>query len=177
MLSRTISTHTPHTGCDHPFQGRRIYTGVHFNSHTPHGVRQRPNILSHGRKTFQLTHPTRGATLNKCVSAVEPNISTHTPHTGCDLIASLMSQQQEAFQLTHPTRGATPVQNAMQISLQISTHTPHTGCDQQVQAMNNKEFEFQLTHPTRGATQTEKDRYTKRQFQLTHPTRGATEYP
>ena len=101
-----ISTHTPHTGCD-ALGGNSDLTIVDFNSHTPHGVRPLPILSSLITVIFQLTHPTRGATRNRNYYAdsskfqlTHPTrgatsqgrrsltcliISTHTPHTGCDL--------------------------------------------------------------------------------------------
>ena len=79
---------------------------LHFNSHTPHGVRLIRIKQSAADGQFQLTHPTRGATsLGRiCLNGYE-------------------------FQLTHPTRGATKHVAGYNINPNISTHTPHTGCD------------------------------------------------
>ena len=102
-----ISTHTPHTGCDSRVEAISGATGD-FNSHTPHGVRlesatdeQRNNLdfnshtphgvrLVYGRNTFH-----------------QRQISTHTPHTGCDRDGAFHCLTLDGFQLTHPTRGAT----------------------------------------------------------------------
>ena len=122
-----ISTHTPHTGCDAVRVSIKLRRG-NFNSHTPHGVRpkcapvlqQAANFNSHTPHgvrlnhstndlivgSFQLTHPTRGATDRFLSEKSYFYISTHTPHTGCDLLFS-----------------------ANNIPRIISTHTPHTGCD------------------------------------------------
>ena len=78
-------------------------------------------------------------------------ISTHTPHTGCDVTGNTFPVKEELFQLTHPTRGAT---EEMQEFIE--------------------DYEFQLTHPTRGATRCFLQSQELNQFQLTHPTRGAT---
>ena len=103
---------------------------TNFNSHTPHGVRL-----------------TREVMYNKY-----RNISTHTPHTGCDKTLNLEVISLMEFQLTHPTRGAT---------------YPHVEVN-----INDK---FQLTHPTRGATVLLRWIVSSIiEFQLTHPTRGAT---
>ena len=76
----------------HPTRGataRSLVTAqfrVHFNSHTPHGVRQPSKETFKARLSeFQLTHPTRGATY-----------------------ASSAAFATSTFQLTHPTWGATP---------------------------------------------------------------------
>ena len=79
-----ISTHTPHTGCD----GRAINKNlldIFISTHTPHTGCDlgffAPGVHNQG---FQLTHPTRGATLLKKHRKYFDKISTHTPHTGCD---------------------------------------------------------------------------------------------
>ena len=78
-----FNSHTPHgvrlLFWDFP---KRL---IHFNSHTPHGVRR---FDTYGVHVFA-------------------GISTHTPHTGCDIAAVSAAQLAIVFQLTHPTRGAT----------------------------------------------------------------------
>ena len=124
----SISTHTPHTGCDLT----RYKTGStvwNFNSHTPHGVRPVRLSCIVSAVLFQLTHPTRGATNLLFTAFFGKCISTHTPHTGCDLLFVLVM-----------------------LILSISTHTPHTGCDPFSGHLRACHIRFQLTHPTRGAT-------------------------
>ncbi len=79
-----------------------------FNSHTPHGVR--PEAI------------------RQCIDYYM--ISTHTPHTGCDIDRLSAGYCSEEFQLTHPTRGATHICQLYTNFVKISTHTPHTGCDE-----------------------------------------------
>ena len=102
-----ISTHTPHAGCDPPFLAS-AHASLNFNSHTPCGVRPHVSFETTSDFTFQLTHPMRGATFRceKCGEiATDFNshtpcgvrllqliqyqqsieISTHTPHAGCDV--------------------------------------------------------------------------------------------
>ena len=89
--------------------GKMLLDGLrNFNSHTPHGVR-----LSDIKNKLVLV-----------------KISTHTPHTGCDLIICLFAK----------------------CNVIISTHTPHTGCDSVLLLKWSRSILFQLTHPTRGAT-------------------------
>ena len=78
-----ISTHTPHTGCDDN-PAAETETKQDFNSHTPHGVRHSIRVRLSEFHTFQLTHPTRGATYPRQIPINPIAISTHTPHTGCD---------------------------------------------------------------------------------------------
>ena len=123
----------------------------YFNSHTPCGVRRRFLIaparsrrfqLTHPMRgatqyeakqekplLFQLTHPMRGATYTLCQSLLSSEISTHTPHAGCDPAV----HQPDCFR-------------------HISTHTPHAGCDRMKKASAFEQKVFQLTHPMRGAT-------------------------
>ena len=103
-----------------------------------------------------------------------PEISTHTPHTGCDVILFKADLHCLQFQLTHPTRGATQNTISSSSSSVISTHTPHTGCDMKSAETSIKSLLFQLTHPTRGATLHDETPLCVCLFQLTHPTRGAT---
>ena len=127
-LFLTISTHTPHVGCDYV---------AGFLTNKPGG--------------FQLTHPMWGATrLSKPpidtigISTHTPHvgcdlmlrqfwkhyqISTHTPHVGCDDTGRWNNRRMAGFQLTHPMWGATNSKFLLFPILKISTHTPHVGCD------------------------------------------------
>ena len=80
-------------------------------------------------KSFQFTHPGRGATSTTNSSGIECSVSIHAPREGCDEIAVLPSKSSRLFQFTHPGRGATT--------------TNIGGCRQGM---------FQFTHPGRGAT-------------------------
>ena len=123
-----ISTHTPHTGCDknfsilnhlssifqltHPTRGAtpRALTwrqALNFNSHTPHGVRlttMHRYLRQEAHFNSHTPHGVRLLNVNEVRRKV--GISTHTPHTGCDLRNS-RCMTMLTFQLTHPTRGAT----------------------------------------------------------------------
>ena len=123
-----FNSHTPH-GVRLESATDEQRNNLDFNSHTPHGVR-----LVYGRNTFH-----------------QRQISTHTPHTGCDRDGAFHCLTLDGFQLTHPTRGATrcyrspegngrfqlthPTRGATRLHFGnrsltfISTHTPHTGCD------------------------------------------------
>ena len=146
-----ISTHTPHTGCDDE-QDSPQQRFKDFNSHTPHGVRHLLGVCCLLFQRFQLTHPTRGATIcNVYPAAPVVCISTHTPHTGCDPIVVTFAGvivisthtphtgcdgRMIKFALEHIISTHTPHTGCDPISLwkwnlitRISTHTPHTGCD------------------------------------------------
>ncbi len=125
-----ISTHTPLAGCD---LKRRNRNKKPFR--------------------FQLTHPSRGATV-MCGRGFAPRI----------------------FQLTHPSRGATYIIFLIVSFKIISTHTPLAGCDVPRRQHIQERLQFQLTHPSRGATVAPLARSEADSFQLTHPSRGATGY-
>ena len=83
FLPLFISTHTPHVGCDKQILPLTVVI-MDFNSHTPCGVRRYDLLEDYSLIEFQLTHPMWGATEEKIVEVPVPNISTHTPHVGCD---------------------------------------------------------------------------------------------
>ena len=122
--SRKISTHTPHTGCD---------TAVFVSATLP--------------RIFQLTHPTRGATLEYVDQRTRTIISTHTPHTGCDLQKIDYVLRSLKFQLTHPTRGATGyfIGHSIEFS-NFNSHTPH-GVRQRVYGRYHQGTDFNSHTP------------------------------
>ena len=106
-VTRSISTHTPHTECD---EFQRIVHSLHldFNSHTPHGVRQKKLAeLESVQKISTHTPHTECDIKNPRPVLAAPNISTHTPHTECDCSPNSKKDLYTRFQLTHPTRSAT----------------------------------------------------------------------
>ena len=192
-----ISIHAPLTGCDSP-PGKQKRRNPHFNPRTPRGVRHVrlyniPHITHFNPRTprgvrppsacqcwrsrsFQSTHPSRGATVNGLFSGRIKFISIHAPLAGCDdnsrtahclpprhfnprTPRGVRLREQNflrflvSFQSTHPSRGAT---------LNAMGSVPNRSA-------------FQSTHPLRGATL---DSLQTLQgwtgFQSTHPLRGAT---
>ncbi len=101
---------------------------------------------------FQLTHPSRGATLVRVNNRKSNFISTHTPLAGCDKFHVVPLCLSLLFQLTHPSRGATAL-SSVNISnpSNFNSHTPR-GVRLSNQRVANSRQEFQLTHPSRGAT-------------------------
>ena len=73
-----------------------------------------------------------GATYQVISLVCEWQISTHTPHVGCDVTLLDLEGIKVRFQLTHPMWGATKEQRKEVIAGFISTHTPHVGCDRLV---------------------------------------------
>ena len=81
----SISTHTPHVGCDQ----KRQYTAnenVNFNSHTPCGVRLHEIIYSGTYLNISTHTPHVGCDLSFWQLPNHTPISTHTPHVGCDIL-------------------------------------------------------------------------------------------
>ena len=145
---------------------------------------------------FQLTHPTRGATVNIYpLSSLSVYFNSHTPH-GVRQFFICPGCTGSKFQLTHPTRGATAIMISGGSKVIISTHTPHTGCDDDIGyvcvyvnisthtphtgcdetenpfGINARHFNSHTPHGVR-LTLIVKSPFTEK-FQLTHPTRGAT---
>ena len=110
-----------------------------FNSRTPGGVRQTGLSSLLEIRTFQFTHPGRGATSWPFYDGDGVHVSIHAPREGCDPAVPIASPNASKFQFTHPGRGAT--------SWDITGWRPRSW--------------FQFTHPGRGATATG-DAYTTR---------------
>ena len=102
---RVISIHAPLAGCD--------------NTRLP--VRARP-------RSFQSTHPLRGATGGWGQHPHPPIISIHAPLAGCD-VDKLKEYAKVQFQSTHPLRGATFATLTLDSGGFISIHAPLAGCD------------------------------------------------
>ena len=171
---REVSIHAPREGCDLTI-AFTPYSFLSFNSRTPGGVRQRRSALRSccqggfnsrtpggvrlemlslldTTRTFQFTHPGRGATTtaqrivlsHRCFNSRTPGgvrhcpprrrsrsylVSIHAPREGCDLTILLM----------------------MSDTL-VSIHAPREGCDSAVPPRSGQKRKFQFTHPGRGAT-------------------------
>ena len=101
----TISIHAPLAGCD--VRGyQQALPHDDFNPRTPCGVRPSTAKLSGFRRTFQSTHPLRGATKSRIMSRLKVQISIHAPLAGCD-------------------RATTRLPSWVSISI----HAPLAGCD------------------------------------------------
>ena len=72
----------------------------------------------------------RGATWHFIEHEPEDDISTHTPHAGCDPTLPCRRKRSGHFN-SHTPCGVRPsLAQPTQDTPQISTHTPHAGCDQ-----------------------------------------------
>ena len=154
-LFDTISTHTPHTECDSTYKivFDEFQQSPDFNSHTPHGVRRPLRTLNRLQGRFQLTHPTRSATGNtRLFSRPHHYFNSHTPHgVRQKKLAELESVQKIS---THTPHTECDIKNPRPVlaAPNISTHTPHTECDCSPNSKKDLYTRFQLTHPTRSAT-------------------------
>ena len=110
-----ISIHAPLAGCDDREAAER--TGRdHFNPRTPCGVRHQHPQSRGAARSFQSTHPLRGATRStSCYSRLKK------------------------FQSTHPLRGATALTAQRSRSSPISIHAPLAGCDKEAAEADMKE--------------------------------------
>ena len=122
-----------------------------FNPRTPCGVRQRSASTCPRRRSFQSTHPLRGATYGVGNGNYPNAISIHAPLAGCDRLRRLRDLELVNFNPRTPCGVRLPVERPSQLSIL-----------------------FQSTHPLRGATWLTHTTDLLTQFQSTHPLRGAT---
>ena len=148
---RTISTHTPLTGCNsnargraalrsflltHPSRGATLCpeppekTGGFLLTHPSRGATQTATNAAKAQ-AFLLTHPSRGATStsSSCLHTAQ-FLLTH-PSRGATRFTCAAGPG-KTFLLTHPSRGATGSPVAMVRPPKISTHTPLTGCNRKI---------------------------------------------
>ena len=86
-----ISIHAPRAGCDSDPASRPSHR-AHFNPRTPCGVRRcRSRPTRRSRRTFQSTHPVRGATRSRAEDQAGQDISIHAPRAGCDAARRTLS--------------------------------------------------------------------------------------
>ena len=124
-----ISIHAPLAGCDPGLQ-RLQSARLNFNPRTPCGVRHfTPDKLTQ-RRTFQSTHPLRGATSRPAPARSLPR--HFNPRTPCGVRPCRLPQtpMTSPFQSTHPLRGATLCRHLPFPLPSISIHAPLAGCDQ-----------------------------------------------
>ena len=173
-IRELVSIHAPREGGD-IFHRVSHWGSLCFNSRTPGGVRrenpskrdtastvsihapregcdQEMLILLDTTRTFQFTHPGRGATAQQmeCRGRTLP-VSIHAPREGCDSILNAITIGNESFnsrtpggvrhrvgrsltkatkfQFTHPGRGATTTYRSILLFITVSIHAPREGCD------------------------------------------------
>ena len=133
-------------------------------------------ILLDTTRTFQFTHPGRGATAQQmeCRGRTLP-VSIHAPREGCDQEMLILLDTTRTFQFTHPGRGATAQQMECRgRTLPVSIHAPREGCDSILNAITigNESFNSRTPGGVRHRVGRSLTKATK--FQFTHPGRGAT---
>ena len=122
-----------------------------FNPRTPCGVRPSTAKLSGFRRTFQSTHPLRGATIDREALGLSQDISIHAPLAGCDEKPHHVTAESADFNPRTPC-GVRPGNYTLAVmgidfnprtpcgvrlgasltfngSAQISIHAPLAGCD------------------------------------------------
>ena len=67
---------------------------------------ERVNVFD-AERSFQFTHPVRGATAETRAAVNEQLVSIHAPREGCDVMTITRPCSLASFQFTHPVRGAT----------------------------------------------------------------------
>ena len=106
MVSRGISIHAPHKGCD--FVSTCTLTSTSISIHAPHkGCDSSYELQANLEILFQSTHPTRGATRRFTLVTIGcTHFNPRTPQ-GVRPAATPFFTITQPFQSTHPTRGAT----------------------------------------------------------------------
>ena len=99
-----------------------------FNSHAPRGARHDCCMSCAARGTFQLTRPSRGATMTPCISSMRCKFQLTRPSRGATLTAALKSMRTEISTHT-PLAGRDSRSHSGAPMLPISTHTPLAGRD------------------------------------------------
>ena len=120
----------------HPTRGATIFAHLvdeyvyYFNSHTPHGVRHDIDDDDLDDEEEISTHtPHTGCDTETPNDYPFFSISTHTPHTGCDILFFNYSTCLVYFNSHTPHGVRQFLRRQRSIAPFISTHTPHTGCD------------------------------------------------
>ena len=125
-------------------------------------------------RSFQSTHPARGATPGVFCSKGGAGISIHAPREGCDGITAVYEELEQVFQSTHPARGATGRTEQASKTDEISIHAPREGCDR-TRPDCNRTADISIHAPREGCdSDVLAQALPGREFQSTHPARGAT---
>ena len=149
-------------------------------------------------RTFQSTHPLRGATQLQDDVKQYMTISIHAPLAGCDTRRGIIPSPHFLFQSTHPLRGATareidfvtrfsnfnprtpcgvrPVTHEiLYIVKAISIHAPLAGCDPEKECLQRLKPNFNPRTPCGVRLYGVPSGSCALSFQSTHPLRGATD--
>ena len=175
--NKRISIHAPLAGCDKPPNQAQVKI-FYFNPRTPCGVRPPSPPQSSKLRSFQSTHPLRGATEQILLKAInDGHISIHAPLAGCDCLASARNRHRLSisihaplagcdvgwvsfdlayivFQSTHPLRGATIYLSVLEHKVDISIHAPLAGCDERVRCVERVGRGISIHAPLAGCDST-----------------------
>ena len=172
-MEQQVSIHAPWEGCDS--QGcRPSALPPRFNSRTLGRVRLRRSVAYAHPRSFQFTHPGKGATKDGRATHRGGRVSIHAPWEGCDSPATPRrsrrscfnsrtlgrvrhiqfhsAKSEQKFQFTHPGKGATIHISEFDFSHSVSIHAPWEGCDGKHYSIWAAAEVFQFTHPGKGAT-------------------------
>ena len=146
-----------------------------FNSCTPGGVRPQSAAVWRRSKTFQFTHPGRGATsIGRRFDLALFSFNSRTPG-GVRLGEDVAQAYNELFQFTHPGRGATDATQCERGELGVSIHAPREGCDSLSRRYTWRSSSFNSRTPGGVRLQGRLLHASCLMFQFTHPGRGATQ--
>ena len=123
-----ISIHAPLAGCDASIVGVPANLRTFQSTHPLRGATA-SSKSSFFTSEFQSTHPLRGATSPRTSYSRSGCISIHAPHAGCDPFYSSFVSSGFDFNPRTPC-GVRQQRELMQDRLiAISIHAPHAGCD------------------------------------------------
>ena len=137
-------------------------------------MRPTPSSAFELSKTFQFTHPGRGATSSLPRSPrLKRSFNSRTPGGVRRSVDSVPSKRTE-FQFTHPGRGATIPFPVRFVKPSVSIHAPREGCDMPCSREAVAAARFNSRTPGGVRPPSSSVAISNRPFQFTHPGRGAT---
>ena len=110
-------------------------------------MRHSVKIKKEVNKTFQFTHPVRGATLR--LRGRSPSSECFNSRTPCGVRhrSPITPPTPSLFQFTHPVRGATAVTADVVEVGEVSIHAPRAGCDDHIDHSGAKFARFNSRTP------------------------------
>ena len=124
---RHISIHAPLAGCDFWLLSREAW--IQISIHAPLAGCDLINSVNKEKvKSFQSTHPLRGATAPAAGKLLGQSFQSTHPLRGATCLLRILKSS-EKFQSTHPLRGATLLYLSGAKAGHISIHAPLAGCD------------------------------------------------
>ena len=102
-------------------------SNIYFNPRAPCGARPGTMAVKHGKRLFQSTHPSRGATADKVTERLRHEISIHAPHAGRDTRWSSVGSARADFNPRAPCGARRHPQSHPAGSGAISIHAPRAG--------------------------------------------------